>query len=153
MLDIAGVQGHLDYQLLEQGQLYTATGTGGLCRHARLILVEGPRHRRLGAATVRFTVEEKRALQPIAGNENLDSVLSDEEDVTILVTYAAFEENVRIEVDRGAACILGHPVAIVDVLGNLLRGLFVHEVRIGGVGTDGDCQQAVNDNVGVASDR
>jgi hypothetical protein len=44
-------------------------------------------------------------------------------------------------------------VAVVDVLGNLLRGLLVDQVGVGGVGADGDGEQAVDNNVGVPPNR
>jgi hypothetical protein len=145
VLHIRGVQGHLHHQLLEEGQLHPAP------RQTGLLLVKGPVDWRGASGPASLSVQKKRALQPVVRYEDLDSVLTDEEDVSVLVADASLEEDVGVEVDGGAARVLRHPMAVVDVLGNFLRGLLVHEVGVGGVRANGDGQKTVNNDVGIAS--
>ena len=87
------------------------------------------------------------------GNEDLHRILSDEEDVAVFVADSALEEDVRVEVDRGAPSILRHPMAVVDVLGDLLRRLFVDQIGVGGVGVNRDGEQAMDNDVSITADR
>ena len=66
----------------------------------------------------------------------LNCVLSDEEDVALLGPLLVPEEQMRVEVDRGAAGVLGHAVPVVDVVGDVARRLLVKELRVGRVGAD-----------------
>ena len=146
MLNITGVQGHLDHELLEQGQLHARGGD------ARLLFIKCPRDR-WRVARLALPIEKKRALQPVVGNEDLHRILSDEEDVAVFVADSALEEDVRVEVDRGAPSILRHPMAVVDVLGDLLRRLFVDQIGVGGVGVNRDGEQAMDNDVSITADR
>ena len=59
--------------------------------------------------TARAGPEVEGSLQSVLGNEDLDGVLFDHEDVPLLVPRLVLEEKVGVEVDRRTAGILSHP--------------------------------------------
>ena len=61
----------------------------------------------------------------------LHGVLAHEEDVAGLVALLVAEEDVRVEVDRGSGGVLRHAVAVVDVVGDVLRRLLVEQLPVG----------------------
>ena len=62
----------------------------------------------------------------------LHGVLAHEEDVAGLVALLVAEEDVRVEVDGGAGGVLRHAVAVVDVVGDVLRRLLVEQLPVVG---------------------
>jgi hypothetical protein len=60
---------------------------------------------------------------------------------------------VSVEGDRGPSCVLRHSVSVIQIHAQIGCFLFIHEIRIGGVGPADDCQQSVDYNIGVSSNR
>lgn len=56
----------------------------------------------------------------------------------------------RMERHRCSLSILSHLVPVVEVVGQGRLLVFVHQIWVGGVSTDGDRQQAVHNDVCVS---
>ena len=127
MLDIRGVQGQLNRDLLEEPQL------DARARLTRFFIVKDPLDFLVAVLIVR--PQEQSPLEAVFGDQNLNGVLSDHEDVTRLFcgslpTNEEFsmsirnsyshpslpEEQMGMQIDRCSARILSHSMSVVDVV-------------------------------------
>ena len=138
MLDIRGVQVDLDHHLHEQVDLDV------LACLTRLLLVVNLTQRgsnifsdvQVETYPITTRPQEQSSFQTIFRNEYLQSILSDEENIPGLLALLVLEVDVGVEVDRGSAGVLRHPVSVVDVLRDLLSLLLVHQLSVGGVSSN-----------------
>lgn len=93
-----------------------------------------------------------RSLQPELRDQDLQCILADKQHVAVLLLRDAAEEEMRVQVDRCSTRVLGHSVAIVQVVAQMRRFLFVQKLRVRRVGTNASGQQPMNDDIGI-SDR